>query len=51
VDSFTEAEIRAVMAHHRPGNEGYCLCAWSIAGPTGQEFDVDHLLDELKRDG
>ena len=51
VASFTEDEIRAVMAHHRPGNEGYCLCAWGLSmSSSDQEFTVDHLLDELKRD-
>lgn len=47
--TFTEAQLREAMKHHRPGNEGYCLCAWRITAPNPQqEFTVGHLIDVLK---
>ncbi len=48
-DSFTSKDIRHVMESHRPGNEGYCLCAWAVGANHDQEFTVDHLLDELEK--
>jgi hypothetical protein len=48
--TFTEDDIRHVMKHHRPGNEGYCLCAWGVGADHSQEFTADHLLDKLKEE-
>lgn len=47
--SWTEEDIRAVMDDHRPGNEGFCLCAWGPMNLTTQIFDADHLIDLLGR--
>jgi len=46
--AYTEAEIRAAMKHHRPGNEGYCVCAWGIENSPDTVFDEDHLIDLLR---
>lgn len=48
--SYTEAQIREAMKKHRPGNEGYCVCAWDIDTDPNQEFDADHLIDVLKKE-
>lgn len=55
VPMWTEEQIRAVMDTHRPGNEGYCLCAWKLSRDgrlphmkAGPEFTVDHLIEKLK---
>lgn len=45
---WTEEQIRQVMDDHRPGNEGYCLCAWAFSGNPDQEFTVDHFIEKLK---
>lgn len=47
VRMYTEEQIRAVMADHRPGNEGSCLCSWKIGHPD-VVFTADHLIEVLQ---
>ena len=47
VNMFSEADIRAAMDRHYPGDYGYCTCTWT-PGLIDQDFTVDHLIDVLK---